>query len=119
MGKFLDLPLEADFVLGSDDIILVKNFRYQYKENDIIEVPSGFRSDGASIPTVVWLPIGNPFEEYLEAAVIHDYLYRKGIGTKSHADKVFLQGMKDLKVNAVKRRVMYWAVKFFGKGSWK
>jgi hypothetical protein len=119
MSKFLDLPLTSEFVLGSDDIIITKDFRYQYKADDIIEVPNLFRCDGASIPKWAWTVIGHPFKEYLEAAVIHDYLYRNSIGTKSHADKVFLQAMKDLKVNIVKRRLMYWAVVVGGRGSWK
>lgn len=111
-------PLDVRKVTD-DDFELLSEFIYQESGNKFIKVPKGFRTDGASIPKPFWSIVGNPFEEYMEAAVIHDYLYRTGTGTKKHADKVFLQAMKDSGVNPIKRRTMYYAVKFFGKGSWK
>ncbi len=39
------------------------------------EVPVGFECDGASIPRLAQAIIGHPFDEYLEDAVAHDYLY--------------------------------------------
>jgi len=104
--------------VGHEDFELIDDFIYQENDDKFIIVPKGFRTDGASIPRQFWSIVGNPFEEYFESAVVHDYLYRKKIGTKSHADKVFLQAMKDQGVNPIKRRIMYWAVKYFGKGSW-
>lgn len=120
MGEFLD-PLLSEMFMenGRRNVRLLTHFEYLYKKDYLISVPFGFVSDGASIPEFAWSLVGHPFDEYLEAAIIHDYLYRNGIGTKHKADVIFLQGMKDLKVNIVKRRIMYWCVVGFGKGSWK
>jgi len=118
MSKFLS-ELEVKFV-GDHEIELLADLLYCESLNKNLKVPKGFVCDGASIPRIAWSIVGYPMEgDYVEAAVIHDYLYRNAIGTKVHADNVFLQAMKDLKVNIVKRRVMYWAVKYFGKGAWR
>jgi phosphoenolpyruvate synthase/pyruvate phosphate dikinase len=42
-----------------------------------IEVPSGFVTDGASIPRIFWV-FFSPMQ-YLESAVIHDYAYEVAI----------------------------------------
>lgn len=84
---------------------------------DII-VPSGFRSDGASVPQIFW-NIYPPFGKYLEAAIVHDYFYylgRQGASwvSKKEADLIFREAMKVLKVCKVSRNIMYGAVKVFG-----
>jgi hypothetical protein len=73
----------------------------------------GFMTDGASIPRVFW-GILAPWQNYAEAAVIHDYLYTSKIKSKKEADNIFLEGMKTLGVNIFERRIMYWAVWAFG-----
>lgn len=83
-----------------------------------INVPIGFRTDLASTPRIFW-NIFPPFGKYEKAAVVHDYLYHFGIGTRKDADKKFLEGMKLLKVPFWKRRMMYSAVRMFGSGTFK
>lgn len=104
--------------ISDDDFELISDFVYRVSDTHFITVPKGFRTDGASIPRAFWSTVGHPFEEYFESAVIHDYLYRKGIGTKKNADKIFLQAMTDQGVNPIKRKIMYYAVKMFGRGAW-
>ena len=83
-------------------------------------VPVNFITDGASIPRVFWTPIGSPFTGlYRKAALIHDYLYATQTTERIYADKVFLEGMKVLKVSWWKRRIMYLAVRGFAGGIWK
>lgn len=79
----------------------------------IIKVPSGFRTDLASVPRVFWriLP---PFGLYGKAAVLHDWLYYEAILPRETADGIFLEAMIDLGVAKWKRRVMYRAVRLFG-----
>lgn len=49
----------------------------------------GFRSDGASIPRVLWSVLGSPFEpDLVEAAITHDFDYRMG-EPRSAADARF------------------------------
>lgn len=83
-----------------------------------LTVPVGFKTDFASIPRFFWriLP---PWDKHLPAAVAHDYMYRNGLRTRKEADKIFLSMMKELDVAAWKRNAMYWAVRMFGKSSYK
>src|SRR5262245_47975212 len=49
---------------------------FGYKDSNGVEwdVPAGTWSDGASIPSSLWLIVGGPFSgPYRDAAVIHDY----------------------------------------------
>jgi hypothetical protein len=84
---------------------------------DII-VPSGFGSDGASVPQIFW-NIYPPFGKYLEAAVIHDYFYYLGRHdaswvSKETADLIFKEAMEVLGISKINRNVMYKAVALFG-----
>lgn len=86
--------------------------------NEFIKVPVGFETDFASIPKCFqWLfpPIG----KYGKAAVVHDYLYCTGSVTKEYADYVFYEAMGVLKVPNYIRRLMYYAVRKFGKSNFK
>ena len=58
-----------------------------------VHVPTGFDTDFASVPRLpfmFWLlgDRGHP------AAVVHDYLYRKAIVTRSVADAVFYEALR-------------------------
>lgn len=81
-------------------------------------VPAGVETDFASIPRFFWriLP---PQGEYAPAAVVHDYYYRRGIGTRKGADLAFLRIMEALEVPAWKRRAIYRAVRLFGRPAWQ
>jgi len=79
---------------------------------DGIDVPVGFKTDGASVPRIFWA-FFNPVGELFEAAIIHDYQYRFKVGTKKEADKRFY---KIAKMYGAKRAIFaYYAVKFGGK----
>lgn len=90
-------------------------------------VHKGFVTDGASIPRLLWGFIP-PLSRYGQAAVLHDYL--RDVGTYyiedddinqqpeitaqmsvKQADEVFLEAMGVLKVNIIKRYLMYYAVR--------
>lgn len=83
-----------------------------------ITVPKGFITDGASIPIGArWLfPFGG---KKMQAAVVHDYLYRTGEYSKAEADYVFKEAMKVMGVTSWRVTVMYNAVRYFGGNSWR
>jgi hypothetical protein len=81
-------------------------------------VPAGFETDFASVPRFLWRIIP-PWGEYSRAAVVHDYLYRNGIGTRAKADEAFRSLMQHLRVSWWKRNAMYAAVRLFGRPAWK
>jgi len=80
-------------------------------------VPTGFKTDLASIPRVFWniLP---PFGKYTEAAVLHDWLYRTHLVPRPDADDVLLEAMELCRVPVWQREVIYWAVRLFGWLAW-
>ena len=81
-------------------------------------IPDGFISDLASIPRLFWglLPRDG---KYLEAALIHDYLYKTHNAPKKIADLIFLNEMARLNVRKTKRLAIYTAVKWFGGSSYR
>lgn len=70
-----------------------------------ITVPSGFDTDGASVPRLLWIvwpPLGG---DYDQAAVLHDYLYRTQFMCMERvvADALLLEAMKALGTGALAR----------------
>lgn len=101
----------------SNTYMLTKDFRV-VADGDRITVPAGFETDFASIPKLFRFII--PMRgKHGSAAVVHDYLYLRGVKTRKKADEIFLALMKYLKVTKWKRRIMYRAVRLFGWYAWK
>lgn len=114
-----------------------KAFDYHVGSKDseeVIHIPEGFQTDGASIPSFLWPIIGHPMEEYAQAAVVHDYLYTSEdklewmnlVGswkvykyTRKKCDWIFYEAMGVLKILKAKRATMYYAVRCFGAGLWR
>lgn len=67
-----------------------------------IIVPTGFETDGASIPRPLWwfLPT---WGRYSRAAVVHDYLCRTKTPSRRKADAVFFDAMVECGVNVTVR----------------
>lgn len=103
---------------GDRKFILMEELTYTTKAGKKITVPAGFVTDFASVPQLFWNLIP-PYGKYTCAAVVHDYLYVLGEGTKLAADQVFLEAMELLGVPWYKRRSMYRAVRLFGRGNYK
>ena len=116
MSSFTDDQIEVR-LLGNNEWLLLKPFRYYLDEKNFIEVPKGFITDFASIPRVFW-SFFHPIGRYAKAAVIHDWLYFEGIFSRSKSDDIFYDGMKVLGVSWWKRFLIYQAVRYFGWWSW-
>ena len=99
---------------------LVDDYVYQIEEYSI-RVPKGFVTDYASIPRI-FRPIVLPYGKHSGASVVHDYLYSKGCNLnieRKKADKIFLEILKEEGVNPILARLMYIAVRIFGKIRYK
>lgn len=106
---------------GEQTIVVVNKLDAQTRIGHV-SVPKGFVSDGASIPRFAWSIVGHPFSGYLAAAVVHDYLYRKGsvpLCSRKDADKVLRDLMRTLGYGWIKARTFYFAVRVAGWRSWK
>ena len=91
---------------------------YSKQLRDCVCVPSGFQSDGASVPKFLWdrMP---PFGKYLEAAIVHDFYCTLGRDGRSpigfrQAAKIFREAMAACGVGWYRRNIMYQAVRWFG-----
>lgn len=110
---------DGGIVGGIRRFVLTSRFRY-VSSRGIIEAPSGFITDGASIPRVFWSFL-SPFGEYFKAAIIHDFLYSKNNMTynRQSCDLIFKEAMFNLGVPWRNRETIYTAVRIFGASSFK
>lgn len=76
-------------------------------------VPAGFVSDGASSPRLAFA-IVDPGSEFLEASVIHDFLYRYGIGTRKEADRAWRDTALSYGASPRRTRLGYFALRVGG-----
>ena len=107
-------------LISNGKAILLEEYVYDIN-GYLIRVPKSFITDGASVPkSLQWLY--NPYGKYINAAVIHDYLYscynNTGIN-RTLADKIFRYIMQETGVDNRTVRRFYIAVRAFGETSWK
>jgi hypothetical protein len=55
---------------------LLEPFLFVRPNGEVIPVPAGAKSDGASTPSALWITLP-PFGAYWRAAFLHDHLYRE------------------------------------------
>lgn len=82
-----------------------------------IVAPKGFVTDFASVPAVFWSVLP-PDDEYVTAAVIHDWLYWNQATTRAQADQAMWDCMAELGVSKFKLASIYVAVRTFGDAAW-
>lgn len=110
------------------DLRMLDDYRWQvlapfeyhvgsYPSDTVISVPASTVTDLATVPRLLWAMFP-PHGRYAKAAIVHDYLYDRAIGSKAYADRTFLEAMEVLGVPLLTRAVMYWAVRLFGRGNY-
>lgn len=80
-----------------------------------LHLPQGMTSDGFSSPWYLRWYV-NRVEQGWIAAWVHDRCYQQAIKTKPWADKLFYKNLRRCQVKKSKAKIMYLAVKWFGKG---
>lgn len=83
-----------------------------------VVVPRGFQTDFATVPRWATLFMQST-GKHSRAAVLHDFLYDRGIGTRAVADKVFRLQAKIDGVPTFRRWVMWLAVRIGGGRFWR
>jgi hypothetical protein len=120
VSRFIDKsPL--DIGAQSSEWITTEVIRYQSDiAKRVIEIPSGFETDLASIPRLfMWvIPVNG---KHRNAAIVHDYLYVKKPEwcSRSLADSIFLEAMEVLGESRWRRAAMYAAVRVGGWLYWR
>lgn len=132
-GKPLYLAAE-----GKKSFRLIEDWKFKHDRfSPILVVPEGYKSDLASIPNwIFWWQWG----KWNIAAIAHDYIYEHGYIlsdwelkyqeeifarrlpfhlSKQEADFLFYEICLFLGVKPITAKLMYWAVKLFGRGAWE
>jgi hypothetical protein len=117
MKQFLNDVIIND--IGANKWELEADFGY---ENDKykITVGSGFITDGASIPRLLWSAIGNPMEnDLLKPAIVHDGLYTLMQLERKECDKLLKEMLLFNGVSRLRSELIYIAVRLFGGAHWR
>jgi hypothetical protein len=109
--------------LTDKEYVLLNEFEFE-NFGIKVKIPAGFVFDGASIPRLLWVTAGSPYQpQYIGPALIHDYIYTyhntlKSKITRAQADSVFKQCLLLNKVHPFQANRMYAAVRTFGYFHW-
>ena len=82
-----------------------------------VEVPSGFATDLASVPRLLWSAFPRT-GRYAYAAIIHDYLYWYQPMKREEADQIFAHAMQDSKVPPATLATLFQTVNLAGQSAW-
>ncbi|WP_205691074.1 DUF1353 domain-containing protein [Cellulophaga sp. BC115SP] len=106
---------------------LYEPFEETLSDGSTILIPTGYVTDFASVPMLLW-SFFPPIGKYNRAALVHDYLYdlqyrQKELGEKAarkFADDQFLYlANKILPNDNFRHLLMYFAVRIFGLYAWR
>lgn len=81
-----------------------------------IIVPTGYTTDGASIPKIFWWLL-SPFEDYFKCCVLHDYLcdlFHLNFLERKTCDDIFLEAMSEIGIKKSTRWALYFFVRSYG-----
>lgn len=109
LGKLVLEPREKPFYEVMED------FSYKDRKGYIWTTTKGYKTNGASIPKLLWPIIGDPYGGgYIKSAVIHDQACDEKKKTWQDTHRTFLDAMLEEGVGPSKAYVMYSAVYRFG-----
>ncbi|MBQ4880254.1 DUF1353 domain-containing protein [Pseudoalteromonas luteoviolacea] len=98
---------------------LVEDFSYEINGN-VRWVPRFFQYDGASIPIAAYYLVGTPFNpRYMQAALVHDWLYHTHEVSRSDADNLFYVMLCESGVRTSTALIIKFAVDKFGASYWR
>lgn len=109
IGKFV-----AEFGNDGRKVTLLQPYAFVDPTGTEWDVPDGYKTDGASVPTALWA-LYPPFTgNYRSAAVIHDYYCDTMSRSWQDTHKVFYYAMRAANVDEKTAKIMYGAVYLFG-----
>lgn len=84
--------------------------------NHLITIDSGFDTDLASIPRILWSFIAPQYSSIIYPSIIHDFLYGcPGDLNRKKVDDIFYAAMLESNVPKFTASKIYFAVRLFGK----
>lgn len=94
---------------------VIGGFRYAVGSlehpTDLIDVPDGFKFDGASVPWAAraLVPMAHP--DYIQATALHDWMLKSGRWPRIYADWVFYEALGVLGMHGLWRGIMFASVR--------
>ncbi len=83
-----------------------------------LTVPKGFRSDGASVPRLLWSVIGlTPDGPIRAGALLHDFIYRYGGEMPAGSFRVYVRGEWAASAQPITRRRADWILRHFAQAA--
>lgn len=111
------LPIRVEKIDGSWKTIAP--FCYVMHSGGVVWINSGFKTDFASTPRIIWSLYPPTSDKYIRQALTHDGLYASELKKRNECDWIFLESMQDGDVNWFDRNVFYSAVRTAGWSVWK
>ena len=113
-APIIRLPIST---LGETDAVLMDDWHVEVRGH-YFDIPSGTRTDGASIPRLLWRVCGHPLmAPRVYAAICHDWLYQHGweIGIdRKEADECYYALLRHFGIAAWRAGTEYYALRVFG-----
>lgn len=101
------------------DMVLLQDFVYVGPDGQRWLAPRGATVDGASIPSVFWVVVGDPYDgEYRRASVVHDVACDEKKRPWKDVHRMFYTAMLADGVSMPKAKLMYTAV-YMGGPRWE
>ncbi|EQM70952.1 DUF1353 domain-containing protein [Pseudomonas tohonis] len=93
---------------------------YMTQDDRLVVVPTGYRTDLASVPRLAWRIVPRDHAQARRPAVVHDYIYTSQTHrfTKEEADRIFQQALIEEGMNRALAWLMWCAVRIGGRGNW-
>jgi hypothetical protein len=112
-------PVRVEWVRGQSEydrnMRLLNEFAFVDPNGKRWVAPTGYQTDGASIPRAVWTLVGGPFDgQYREAAVIHDQYCTSKSETWQATHRMFYDGMIASGVSETLAKTLYAGVMLGG-----
>jgi hypothetical protein len=109
------MNIKLEWINANNYILLHDITRYAFVDDKeyIVTARKGLKTDLTSIPRLFWTVFPKD-GDYLEAAIIHDYLYTTQEHSRYISDRIFLNLMKQDGIDFLTRNSFYNAVRLFG-----
>lgn len=109
VGKLVLEPRNKPYYEVMEDFSFIDSDGYKWTTR------KGYKTDGASIPPLLWPVIGDPYGGgYIKSAVIHDQACEDKKRSWKDTHRAFFNAMIEEQVNPTKAYIMYAAVYRFG-----
>jgi len=103
------------FMIEYNRLISFTETYHKLSSGLIIEIPTGWATDGATIPRYLWSLIEHPFGgSIVGASVIHDIEYELGFSKRKDIDYFFYTNLIRAGISRIKATLIYRGVRIFG-----